>query len=748
MTDEYLDAEKRINLDKKALSLARKIAGILKNKGVSPYCVGYHLRSVLDREAPTVRIATSDDDSNGGDPLSWVAETSDSNKRLGLHTLNHVLDSLCYPVPRIQDDSLALILRLTFAMQKGASCHDFDAEPNKTKGEPGDLYNSWNSVCNRESDTVALHAALASGFELRYERMGVLESTRLPRLPPGGFDPRTATGAIFLPSSQFYSHYACGAQKLCDAFGIAPSLVAYRAIMAAVYQLRRYAVPDFAAAESGTSPRGFGPETLTVVIRPHHPFNTVVGATVITESPVMGDLLKEIVTEMVTDHNEINQNMQPWRSYRLTRNIVHGIALPDGLKVADRMRGSAGWGDKFWGYVESTVSSFIKQCGRFCDEKLEGRHLQFGFLLGPAGLLRFWPGNPPLELRAPAAETGTANAAQPKDIARDPSGMVHLLEGAEHSCTVIPYCADGLNGDFFPASLIDLGDFEEALTSWSNGVLWSQAYRPYVFLTKVFPWAVGAVVGPGSHIRLFHEGRLIAFRDGKGWQLYRDPLTAPEIQPWLHRVASGDRCFDALVRSVADTAFQMSPMVREQAHGGFIVYWPSEDALADLDKAVRDTNPKLRQGANIGIRRVKDYEPPIDEGQTPWLSSRSLLKEVREGDEVNATPKWDIDPDVGNLLVRAAMLDGAIVLCGPTCAVSKFGQQIVCDYPTEDGDTDGSGTKAATAAAFVRCLGHVPGMERAFAVKISSDGPVSLYVPGESQGKRIVAKLLASEDEL
>src|SRR5262249_44121088 len=85
-------------------------------------------------------------------------------------------------------------------------------------------------------------------------------------------------------STRIYEQYVCGAQKLCSKLGINPSIVAYRSIMAAVYQLGSYAHP-------GSS---FGSAVVTLLLPPPGHFGFAVGLTIIANDFISTQHVRDI----------------------------------------------------------------------------------------------------------------------------------------------------------------------------------------------------------------------------------------------------------------------------------------------------------------------------------------------------------------------------------------------------------------------------------------------------------------------
>ena len=467
------------------------------------YCIGFHIRNVLDSGAPSVAIAASDD--------RKAEQIKKLNGNRGLHTFNHVLDSLFYP-----SDSGArsgkpagIVVRMTYGMRSKESCHHFDEEP-KGKGKGFSAWAGATQGSKKEADEIRDQL---NAFDYRYVRMGIRKGSSAAVAQPA---PEDSMAALFSPGSVFYDEYICGAQKLCSRLGIPPSILAYRSIMASVFQLGTYA-------------KVFGPDTVTLMLRPASTFGYVIGLTILAGRVIPYTAILQVLSECLGHYSRMQAGvppkieerlLMPTQEYRQFSYIGKLTAIPsrvseilaDELCASDPEEPMLMDRDK----VRFTVQSFLKMAVSFCDERLEGRELRYGLVLGNAPLMAYWPGPPPRELRGPDGEF--------LSVGRLPA-QVHLLENPEIQCLVVPY----IGGEYTqtapcPTWMLDLEEFEEALSAWPEGIIWSRELRPYVYLTQRYPWAIACVVGPGSQIRVFFRGILKAYRDGKGWRLYSDPV--------------------------------------------------------------------------------------------------------------------------------------------------------------------------------------------------------------------------------
>ena len=111
--------------------------------------------------------------------------------------------------------------------------------------------------------------------------------TELFRLLFLGDEPQTSCSA-------FFSKNVCGVQELCTEFEIEPSMVTYRALMAAILQLGLF-----------TGPAAYGDHTLTAMIRPEHHLDCVVGATLITESRPDSEFVERFCALLEADSEDL-----------------------------------------------------------------------------------------------------------------------------------------------------------------------------------------------------------------------------------------------------------------------------------------------------------------------------------------------------------------------------------------------------------------------------------------------------------
>jgi hypothetical protein len=114
------------------------------------------------------------------------------------------------------------------------------------------------------------------------------------------------------------------------------------------------------------------------------------------------------------------------------------------------------------------------------------------------------------------------------------------------------------------------------------------------------------------------------------------------------------------------------------------------------------------------LRATEPHWPPTG---VAWLTDRELLETSADGNPA-------LNLETADLIVRAGALDGAIILCEDQGRVKFFGRRL--NYSSSDGGSAGS--KRETARAFVKHMNEIEKVV-AFAVAVSTDGPIYLYTP-------------------
>jgi hypothetical protein len=473
--------------------------------------------------------------------------------------------------------------------------------------------------------------------------------------------------------------------------------VAYRSILAALYQLHTYT----------TSEIGHGKEVIVMMARSGHPYGHAIGFTLITRESISVDDLTECMKKL----KELFERKAP-DAYcnELKRNTPEIPPYLSKLKILDN--------DVDNNFIVTSLTVFLDACLYFCDEKLEGRQLRFGLVLGSAGLMSYWPGSAPLKLNNPQVEKIGSSSKHPHALANLPK-LTHLIEPPGSQGLFFPYffrneikdCSE-IEG----LKVLEYGDFEESFAAWREGQLWPYEHRPYAYMTKRYPWCIAAVVGPHSEMRIFKGGNVLLFRDGKGWkrQIGYEEIEQKYLEnEWLpERQENGN--VSEILKTLLCLSVQMSEYGCQEGSGGFLVYVPVPDDCKDFWKEFNDR-----------IRPLSDYDPQLENApEVCWLKKQSLLRK-KNG-------RYEKDVAIAQRVLRAASLDGAVVFSGPEAKIQYFACQL--DFPHEGNAEMSSGTKRGSAINFVNWMRQKEkdypdlNLKASFAITISSDGPIRLYL--------------------
>lgn len=484
--------------------------------------------------------------------------------------------------------------------------------------------------------------------------------------------------------------------------------------------------------------------------------------------------------------------------YRLCLDIAHELVEP----AKHRGELESAYGNKpgrRHPYVESvhddkdntqplaaSIQQFLSICTDFCDERLEGRDLEFGVLLGNPFLIRYWPGSRPIPLGKKINPVSLGDDRFVWMTTEEIAEQVHVAEGASERCIVVPYddfrWADP-GDDRIPAFSLDLAElWEDLVGGWEDWPIWSPSAATYAYFSYRYPCVVSAMVGPGSSIRVFVGGRLTAIRDGKGWYHHRTLTELIRERIWAekelrdtdadrHQPLMGDAGLpngDTNGRDVREDSFesslttglrrlslvlkvaiQMSPFVRPGHHGGIILYEtdanhdfqnpaaPANEAsgptgsLESSNAVDTDRTPEGRSLSNVSYESLHRESESIRLSGANWITGRKLLRRApADGPGKSGTPStarhdYNLDHNVARLILRASALDGAVCLSGDCCKVRRFAVRV--NAQKADENQPGGGTKRAAAHAWLKAIGRSP---NSFAITVSSDGPIRVYYKG------------------
>lgn len=672
-------------------------------------CIGFHLRHVFDTEAPSVGLNI-----DPSEETHLANKTIKKNRKYGLQTLNHVLDTLYYNIhgdsqgsTNRRDDSKQpkkLCIRVDFKREYAGEYHVFDRVPSSLTEPTKRLVNDWeyfhyDVLKNRifEEDISKIRDFVSGVIDLPWKKPSgnnLVENSKNPSRPCK----KRSEGSLF-------EDFTCGAEKLCEELGIDHSLSAYRVITAALYQLGTYAT-----AKAEDDSLLFGAQTVTILMRSEYPFSVVVGVTLIANN---------ITEQMVKVSCSFLE--EKWGEF----NAEKGIAKVFGLRDTNLKRSL--WGQGWWrgnegpydskciaeylcnlipvfnsngplwkrwpDTLKETLTAFVNALRSFSGERLEGRPVCFGFILGNPGLLTHTPREQPFALVY-------KNISSPYQFFTHDElpKQVHLAAMPEERAVVLPYCAPPdysvAHGKLAAFAL----EFDEAMEEfrarpWSR--LWSDEFIPYLYYTERFPWAVAAYVGPSAEIRVFARGKLVAYHHEKGW------LTI-DFENAVNHLKQQAGVDETIVRLLLEVSLQMSRFSRPDAKGGMLIYLAEEP------------NNNVKEY----FQSLTDNEP-LRAPEMPWLTQSYLIRGGK------------LDYAVARTLLQAAHLDGAIVVtkAAENCSIKvhSFGQRVVNTEQASSGPK--SGTRHAAAEALMK---EDNMFKRSVAIAVSSDGPIRIWAKPES----------------
>lgn len=825
MSDDIYDFQNKLSIEKKckefAEGLRKEISNELKipapSNGQHSIVVGFHIRHVLDPNAPTVQISY-----DGKSPLTsppdayftlpdgqyWKHPEGilKQNAIASLQTLNHVIDTLYYDSKGSNGDhgetvyqsgrlatpeKRRLLVWIDFLKDCSkelegktteAGCHKFDRVIESYIIQP-DWTRAHFAVCKAAfGDNDRDHVASFASYRTTQDDEGY------------GDD-------------HLFGDYVCGAEKFCKDLNIPHSLSGYRVLTSAVYQLGRYACQG---EQSEQRPR-FGPNTITALIRSESALGAVFGVTVIFDIENAGilkspeekrDVLEKLLIDFLEDkwdefvdsrfhfpkselfsHKGRDTEWQKiedsvWGAswgQQVTRESQLAERLRDRILAIGQIRADAGYverctppaqgllsreWDKWKNLVLRPIHAFLEMLQRYAGERLEGRFLTFGFVLGNPQLLTHTPRERPFPItKSPDRDSLRFFFTREQLIKQ-----VHLLAAPEDRAIVIPYSrCDGDGPGPKGKIAAHLLEFDEAMEEFRTkewAVLWRDVFVPYLYYTERFPWAVAGFVGPGAQVRIFVDRMIVAYHDEKGWwdisieekvcSVCLEIMAVkgiPDVDPEeVNNDEKRNKIFKT-VDSLISVALQMSRFANPDAKGGMIV-WLAGENLNGWDPL--SPHPELQPHAwnswnTVDVGEQQGSLDPLTENLNasepmrdplcgkPWLRGKSLT----DG-------RGKLDYTTAKLVLQAAKQDGAILVKerqkislnvqkkGIQCpsvkdnVVVAFGQRIIARSSINEIE-DLGGTRRAAARALMK--GDNPSVPPgSFVISVSSDGPLNIWV--------------------
>jgi len=676
-------------------SLEEELNKLFNKYNVDTYIVGYHLRHVFDTQSPFVAVRTH----NGKDIKDKADKIKLENEKKGLHTINHVLDSLFYPyLYQEEEKPNNNLLALQFDFNNDSIDGEFNISKNIVdNNEFNDIINEYFNGYISKIENFDGNKDLVS----HYNR----------------------TGSVNLDIEKLYSHCIYGIHLLLDRLNIPPSIVHYKSIASALYQMMFYF-------------EDFGEFVTTLIIRPKDSFKFAIGISIFTDtkfpiSELKGilqktsehhNLLNEFSEQEINKHLNVDSNSQYYKQYNSIYTVIKKFKRFQKLtydatsynvndEILDSMvsLSNLGLAQNDIILLKQTIQSFLKVSINFLHQKNEGKPLKYGLLLGNPFLIKYWKGSFPV----PCSQL---DQSSPKNIdsntffdLQDLPHQFHLVSNPEERIVVIPYLSEIISkNEPLPAFIIELSDFLETFSSVKESILWIPEHRPYFYLTKRFPWAYAVIAGPDSELRVFSKGKILAYRDGKGWKLYDNPFIKEGI---IQAINTPQR--KTILSTLLDVSVQLSPYIRNNAKGGFLIFFPLDKDSENWEEII-----------------VKNFETLFDNEPTrwngyKWLTDRDIMNED--------TGKEDLD--ILPLLVQAGSLDGATIIGGDKGTIKLIGQRSNIPHLETTINTNGNyktrkGSKRAAAYNIVKWAHSeemITKLEGTFAITISSDGPINLY---------------------
>ncbi len=632
------------------------------------FLIGFHIRHFLDSTSPTYVAGHSN---SGFD--SEISKIIEENKATGRHTFNHLIDALYYQKgePKksaIQDKDTLIHTQITFKEVKSET----------------------NVMCD-ESFIKSNAEFTLSDFSFNGENYHEHFFELLPTI-----------------------------NKFCKGVGLDNNIVNLKAIHNSVEQLYTF--------------KKFGEIIDIIVLRPKFEIGYVLGFTIIRNSEdfhiqqafdQLSSYFKFLNYQTSFSENKLTgsrtsgsssiyqiekykgisyHDLQPIPS-EIIKAIINDITntaqsqtkLP--FNILEGVSG--GENELKKNSLFKSLKSFLSMLYEFSDEQVEGKKITYGFVLGNPGLFDFLKGRNVL----PGVTDGSNNQFLELDGYRK---NFHLFSNHLETALVVPYSEIISNDDSkLPFFFMDVKNFEEDIFNWDYGALIPSQYRPYAYISYRFPWAVSAVVGPGSQIRVFSNGKIIAFKDGKGWKIYGDSIDKlKSFTCWSNEVEK------AKIQRFMDIVCMLSPIYNIESHGGFVTY--SSDLPTDKTKADEFLE---------NFQALTNQEPKW-QANCQWLKGRNLFKVDGE-----------IDYEVAQRLIQISVLDGATIFVNENYKIKNFGMRL--NFEGEEGTKSYGGTKTKSAQNYVEwCQKNE--MKKSFAIAISSDGPLKIFHPDSKQENELV----------
>lgn len=615
-----------------------------KNNPSEEFLLGFHIRHFLDSNAPTYVASHSNKTLN-----EKIESTIEANKKYGLHTFNHLIDSL-YKQDKNKTDSE----NDTFIHTKIFFDNSLEKRVNNQNFNDCVGFNLKKGVISLKTSQLSIEDDL----DIPYDALSVIDS-------------------------------------FCESVKIDRNLINLRAIFYSMQQLNTF---SFA-----------GKNVDVIVLRPKSEIGYVLGFTLIRKEEVINitpalNMLSNWFRYLNDGVNFANNILEKetehgYQPFFKIKNF-QGLKMENSLDIPQHLtdeickditQNTDKKSEKLLSGLKNTIKSFLNIIQEFSEEQVEGKKITYGFVLGNPGLVDFLIGKKVL----PATDN---NKKQSFLTLEEYRNNYYLFSNHLKTALILPYINTNLNDDsFYPFFFIDIENFEEDIFNWKDGSIIPNQYKAYAYLSYRFPWAVSAVVGPGSQIRVFSNGKILAYKDGKGWKTYGRHME------YIQDAYDDLNYVNNKLEKFFETACMLSPIYNKDSMGGFIIYCKSfnnnPDVLEDFEKRLEPMS-KLE---------------PFDSFGKPWLRGKNLFNE-----------KGDIDYKVANRLMQISILDGAIVMTGDNFTIKDFGVRL--NFNTNETKNAYGGTKTNTACDFVYWC-HQYNIYDAFAVAISSDGPLKIFHP-------------------